>query len=163
MTVEYICLKERILRQFKFHYLNVFFFFFCPFRDTPMAYGGSQATGQIGAIAASLCQSHSNVGPELDLWHATAHRNSGYLTHWVGPRIKPVSPWILVRLISPESWVILNYTHYWSSLHGAVEMNLIRNHEVAGLIPGLAQCVIWHCRELWHRLQTGLGSGVTVV
>ena len=28
-----------------------------------------------------------------------------------------------------------------SSLHGTVEMNLIRNHEVVGSIPGLAQCV----------------------
>ena len=30
----------------------------------PMAYGGSQARGRIGAIAASLRQSHSNVGSE---------------------------------------------------------------------------------------------------
>ena len=27
-----------------------------------MEYGGSQARGQIGAVAASLCHSHSNVG-----------------------------------------------------------------------------------------------------
>ena len=30
---------------------------------------------------------------------------------------------------------------FGSSCCGAVEMNLIRNHEVAGLIPGLAQWV----------------------
>ena len=29
----------------------------------------------------------------------------------------------------------------WSSHHGAAEMNLIRNHEVSGSIPGLAQWV----------------------
>ena len=29
----------------------------------------------------------------------------------------------------------------WSSRHGAVEMNLTRNHEVVGSIPGLAQWV----------------------
>ena len=28
-----------------------------------------------------------------------------------------------------------------SSCHGTVEMNLTRNHEIAGLIPGLTQCV----------------------
>ena len=34
------------------------------FRATPMAYGGSQARGLIGATATGLCQSHSNVGSE---------------------------------------------------------------------------------------------------
>ena len=29
----------------------------------------------------------------------------------------------------------------WSSRHGEVEVNLTRNHEVAGSIPGLAQWV----------------------
>jgi len=31
--------------------------------------------------------------------------------------------------------------HAWSSCRGAAEMNLIRNHEVAGSIPGLTQRV----------------------
>ena len=42
-------------------------YFFCLFAISwaaPMAYGGSQARGRIGAIAASLRQSHSNVGSE---------------------------------------------------------------------------------------------------
>ena len=39
----------------------------------------------------------------------------------------------------------------------------IRNDEVAGSIPGLAQWVkIWRCRELWYRLQMRLGSRVAV-
>ena len=38
-----------------------FFFFFFLFRAAPTAYGGSQARGPIGAIAASLCHSHSNA------------------------------------------------------------------------------------------------------
>ena len=49
------------------------------------------------------------------------------------------------------------------SCPGAVEMNLTRNHEVAGSIPGIAQGLrIWHCRDLWWRPQTQLGSHVAV-
>ena len=33
----------------------------------PAAYGGSQARGQIGAVATGLRQSHSNVGSEPQL------------------------------------------------------------------------------------------------
>ena len=32
------------------------------FRATPVAYGGYQAKGQIRAVAAGLCHSHSSVG-----------------------------------------------------------------------------------------------------
>ena len=40
-----------------------FFSVFCLFfRAAPEAYGGSQARGPIGAVAASLHHSHSNVG-----------------------------------------------------------------------------------------------------
>ena len=42
-------------------------FFSCLIRAPPMAYGGSQATGQIRAVAISLCHSHSNTGSEPDL------------------------------------------------------------------------------------------------
>ena len=38
-----------------------FFFFFFLFRATPMAYRNSQARGWVGAAAASLCHSHSNM------------------------------------------------------------------------------------------------------
>ena len=44
-----------------------FFFFFCLFaisRAAHVAYGGSQARGPIGAIAAGLRHSHSNMGSE---------------------------------------------------------------------------------------------------
>ena len=39
-----------------------FFFFFS--RATPMAHGGSQARGLIGAVAAGLCHNHSNAESE---------------------------------------------------------------------------------------------------
>ena len=46
----------------------IFFFFFvffvCLFRAVPAAHGGSQVRGQIGAVAAILHHSHSNVGSE---------------------------------------------------------------------------------------------------
>ena len=43
------------------------FFFFCLFRATLAAYGGSQSKGPIGAAAAILRQSHSNARSELYL------------------------------------------------------------------------------------------------
>jgi len=45
-----------------------FFFFLCLFRATLVAYGRSQARGQIGATAAGLHHSHSNAGskPRLE-------------------------------------------------------------------------------------------------
>ena len=38
------------------------------FRAAPMAYGGFQARGLIGTVAAGLCHSHSNVWSEPHLW-----------------------------------------------------------------------------------------------
>ena len=47
-----------------------FFFFFCLFafsRAAPKVCGGSQPRGLIRAVAAGLCQSHSNLGSEPPL------------------------------------------------------------------------------------------------
>ena len=46
-----------------------------------MAYGGSQAQGRIGAVAASLCHSHSNVGSEPFLG-PTPHSLKSH-TRWI--------------------------------------------------------------------------------
>ena len=58
---------------------------FCLFaisRAILLAYGGSQARGPIGAVAAGLRQSHSNTGSKLRLCTLTmAHGNAGSLTH----------------------------------------------------------------------------------
>ena len=46
------------------HFFFSFFFFFFFLRATFFAFGGSHAWGPFGAIATSLCQSHSNAGSE---------------------------------------------------------------------------------------------------
>ena len=57
--------RETVFSSSKTHTL---FFFFCLFRATPTAYGGSQARGQIGDVATGLRHSHSNMGPKPCLW-----------------------------------------------------------------------------------------------
>ena len=50
--------------SFFFFFLLLLFFFFCLlsfFKAAPTAYGGSQARGRIGAVAAGLCHNHSNT------------------------------------------------------------------------------------------------------
>ena len=48
-------------------FIPFFLSFFAFSRATPTAYGGSQARGLIGSIAAGLCQSHSKAGSEPSL------------------------------------------------------------------------------------------------
>ena len=53
-----------------FFFVFFFFFFFLAFsRAAPGAYGGSQASGQIGSVAAGLHHSHSTTGSEPCLQH----------------------------------------------------------------------------------------------
>ena len=57
--------EERMLKAKTGQKLILFFLFFFGFsRAAPMSYGGSQATGLIRAVAAGLCQNHSNMGSE---------------------------------------------------------------------------------------------------
>ena len=60
-------------------------FFLCLFRATSEAYGGSQARGLTGAVAAGLHHSHSNARS---------------LTHWARPGIKPATSCLLVGFVS---------------------------------------------------------------
>ena len=60
--------ESQFLSFLSFFYL--FIYFFCLFafsRAASMAYGGSQARGRIGAVAAGLHQGHSNSGSEPHL------------------------------------------------------------------------------------------------
>ena len=69
--------------------LFCFILFFAVFRAAPAAYRGSQAKGLIGATAAGLHHSHSNVGS---------------LTHWSRPGIEPSTSWFLVGFVSTAPW-----------------------------------------------------------
>ena len=53
--------------QINLNVRNIFFLFFLLFRAVPMACGGSQARGLIGAVAIGLHHSHSNAGFEPHL------------------------------------------------------------------------------------------------
>ena len=83
------------------------FFFFCLFiflsffRAAPVAYGGSQARGPIGAVVASLHRSHSNTGIQAaSATYNVAHSNPGSLTHWARSGIEPAFSWILVGFVN---------------------------------------------------------------
>ena len=51
----------KVTPKLKMHF---FFFFFVFFRASPMAYGSSQARGQIGAASGGQCYSYSNLASE---------------------------------------------------------------------------------------------------
>ena len=65
------------------------FFVFCLFRAAPTAYGVSQTRGWIGATSAT---------------YTTALGNTGSLTHWARPGIKPATSWFLVGFVSAAPW-----------------------------------------------------------
>ena len=90
--------------------LPLLFLVFCLFWATLEAYGGSQARGRIRAMAAGLCQSHSNARSAT---YIIAHGNAGSLTHRVRPGIEPTTSWFLVGLVSAvPQWEL----HLWNYL-----------------------------------------------
>ena len=73
MTYKNVC---NIVTGYKKNHISIYIlaknklnqnFFFCFSRATPVVYGGSQARHPMGAVATSLCQSHSNRRSELRL------------------------------------------------------------------------------------------------
>ena len=63
-------------------------------RAAPSAYGGSPATGRIGAVAAGLHHSHGNARA-ASATYTTVQGNTGSLTHWTRPGIKPATSWFI--------------------------------------------------------------------
>ena len=74
----YLFIHLQDTRSLNFFFSFFTFFVFRLFRASPMAYGGPQARGPIGAVAAGLRHSHSNAGSEPCL---RPHGKAGSLTH----------------------------------------------------------------------------------
>ena len=140
---DWICLLMDVMLGF-FVCLFWFGFVFCLFGTTPTAYGGSQARGPIGAVAAGLCQSHSNARSEPCLTYTTVHGNARSLTHWMRPGIEPATSWFLVRFVSTEPWqellcwVLYLLNHKEKSVKFSFQFFLL-----------LKQWVLLSCRMKW--------------
>ena len=124
------------------------FFFFCPFRAAPPAYGGSQARSLIGAVAASLHQSHSNTRSEPV---CKVHHSS-----WQRQIVNPLSEAryrtctlmvpsrIRFQCATTTGTPQMNFhTSFWTSFV-AVFPYMEKGHQ--GLFPGSS---VYSC---WHRL-----------
>ena len=99
-----------------FFFFFFFFFFFCLFRASPTAHGGSQARSRIGAIAASIHHSHSNVGfRATSATYTTAHNNAGSFDPLSKARDWTCILWMLVRFISTEPLKEIRPLSFWSS------------------------------------------------
>ena len=74
------------------------FLYFCLFRDTPVAYGGSQTN--------QSCSCWPMPQPQqCQIWavsatYTTARSNTGSLTHWARTGIEPITSWFLVGFVS---------------------------------------------------------------
>ena len=91
-----------------------------------MAYGSSQARGQIRATAAVLRHTHSNTRSKWCLQPtpqlmATPARS---LTHWVGSGIEPTSSWILVRFLT-----------HWATT-GTLRFSIFLREGISGRLGG---------------------------
>ena len=70
----------------------------------PVAYGSSQARGQVGAAAASPTpQPQQHQVQATYVTYAAACSNTSSLTHWARPGMKPTSSWTLCQVLNPRS------------------------------------------------------------
>ena len=138
--------------------LHVILLFFFLFRAAPVAYGGSQTRGQMGATTVSLCHSHSNTGFKLHLWptYNTAHSKARSVTHWVRPRIEPATLWFLVRFVSsapqrelpPRPFPVKHFQGKFPLGKYSLETfsSQIRGGKKSGL--RCLGCALWRCDQL---------------
>uniref|UniRef100_A0A8D1ZL36 Uncharacterized protein n=1 Tax=Sus scrofa TaxID=9823 RepID=A0A8D1ZL36_PIG len=98
-----LCKSEMSNKYIKFWDKSIYlfiYFYFLLFKATPVAYGGSQAKGQIRATAAGLHHSYSNAGFKMHLQptpHSSWHQ---ILNPRERPGIKSAASWFLVGFIS---------------------------------------------------------------
>ena len=94
----------------------------------PATYGCSQARGRIGAAAAGLHTPQPQPGQywilAASVTYAAACSNTGSLTHWRRPGIKPTSSWILCWALNPLCHSGNALIFFFSSL----EVYKFRNH-----------------------------------
>ena len=126
----YICLVRISRWSFCIHTgikLGPYFFLFFFLGPHPAAYGGSQARGPVGATAAGLHHSHSNVRSELRLWPAPQLRKHRIFNPLSKARDWTCNLMFLVgftsaaprwELLAPLLFMILSNTHLssWFSL-----------------------------------------------
>ena len=94
------CCKD--VEKLDHFYIEVWFFFFflvffCLFRAAPVGYGGSQARGPIGTVAAGVMPEPQQCRIRaVSVTCTTVHGNAGSLTHWERPGMEPSPSRMLV-------------------------------------------------------------------
>ena len=127
----------------KFFFFFFFFFLFC--LKTPMAYGSSQVTGRIGAIAAGLCHSPT----AWDLSHVGSLQHSSW-QHQIPDPLSKARNQTCVLIDTSQicfcwatmgtpckffftSWVCYNLTQFrhWDSIRESIRFHRLRvqSHE----------------------------------
>ena len=112
-----IIFKKSNLTYIRYAIFQIFIIFSSfSFYSHTSSTGSSKARGLIGAAAAGLHNSESNMISKPYLWPMPAAcSNTGFLTGWASPWIKPIYPWILVKFLT--CWATTGTTRYfWSKL-----------------------------------------------
>ena len=91
-------IPETMLNAWTIFFLFFYFLSFCHFLGCSCGIWRFPGWGWIRAASTGLCHSHSNAGPSrvVSAAYTTARSNTGSLTHWAKPRIKPTTSWFLV-------------------------------------------------------------------
>ena len=103
LMTPYVQTTQQLIIPSHSSYISLIKAFFFSFYSCTCGIRSSQASGQIGAAAASLCLSHSNTRSKPHLQpavHTTACANTGSPTHWARPGIEPSSSWTQLNQLS---------------------------------------------------------------